>query len=102
MRWKKTPQAATPHHRLRRSLSSRRSLLLVKQTISEVFIILLPLFIKKQKRFYKTFDSSYKTSNIVYNVLHSAMPPIMHIRRLLQFNFSARLQQKSVSQKVKL
>lgn len=51
-------------------------------------------FYKKQKRFYKTSDRFYKISNIVYNLRNFATPPIMHIKRHLQFNFSVRFQRK--------
>ena len=51
-------------------------------------------FYKKQKRFYKLFNSFYKTSNIVYNVWNFTTQPIMHIKMLLQFNFSLRFQRK--------
>ena len=49
---------------------------------------------KKQKSFYKTFDSLYKIPNIVYNVRNFATQAIMHIKMLLQFNFSLRFQRK--------
>ena len=94
MRWKQTPQAATPHHRLRRSLSSRRSLFIRKINFCYIFYNPSESFYNKQKRFYKTFDSFHKTSNIVYNVCNFATQPIMYIKMLLQFNFSLRLGRK--------
>ena len=36
-------------------------------------------YIKKNKRFYKTFDGFYKTSNIIYKAWNFVTQPIMHI-----------------------
>ena len=88
------PQAATPHHHIRRSLSLRRRLFISKINFCYSFYKFSASFYKKQKRFYKTFDSFYKISNIVYNVWNFATQPIMHIKMLLQFNFSLRLGRK--------
>ena len=62
-----------------------------KKVKTDTYIYLSINFPKKQKRFYKTFNSFYKTSNIVYNVWNIATQPIMHIKLPLQFKFSLRL-----------
>ena len=59
-----------------------------------IFHIFSTSFCKKQKRFYKTFDSFYKIPNVIYNMWNFATQPIMHIKMPLQFNFSLRFQRK--------